>query len=54
MYWDSDKDTIGDILGIYWDNGKENGNYYIIIGDVLGIYWDNGKDHGNYNLGFWG
>ena len=21
---------IGDILGIYWDNGKENGTYYII------------------------
>ena len=20
---------IGDILGLYWDNGKENGNYYL-------------------------
>ena len=19
---------MGDILGLYWDNGKENGNYY--------------------------
>ena len=27
------------ILGLYWGNGKENGNYYII----LGLYWDNGK-----------
>ena len=23
--------------GLYWDNGKQNGNYYIIIGDILGI-----------------
>ena len=36
------------ILGIYWDNGKENGNYY----SILGIYWDNGKGNGNYYLGF--
>ena len=21
------------------DNGKENGNYYIIIGYILGLYW---------------
>ena len=21
--------TIDSILGLYWDNGKENGNYYI-------------------------
>ena len=27
---------IGAILGLYRDNGKENGNYYSIIG----IYWD--------------
>ena len=20
------------ILGLYWDSGKENGNYYIILG----------------------
>ena len=26
------------ILGLYWDNGKENGKYYIILGDVLGLY----------------
>ena len=29
---------IGLILGLYWDNGKENGNYHII-----GFYRDNGK-----------
>ena len=27
------------ILGLYRDNGKENGNYY----DRLGLYRDNGK-----------
>ena len=26
------------ILGLYRDNGKENGNYYIIIGYILGLY----------------
>ena len=26
------KENIGVILGLYWDNGEENGNYYIIIG----------------------
>ena len=26
---------LGDyILGLYWDNGKENGNYYSIIGCI--------------------
>ena len=29
---------IGDRLGTYWDNGKENGNYYTI----LGLYWEVG------------
>ena len=24
-------------LGLYRDNGKENGNYYIIIGYILGL-----------------
>ena len=44
---------IGYILGLYWDNGKENGNYrdsreYIrIIGYILGLYRDNGKENGN-------
>ena len=32
----------------YWDNGKENGNYYSTIGYILGLYWDNGKENGNY------
>ena len=31
------------------NNGKENGNYYIIIGYVLGFYRDDGKENGNYN-----
>ena len=35
---------IAELLGIYWDNGKSNGNYY----RILGIYWDNGKENGNY------
>ena len=25
-------------LGLYWDNGKENANYYSIIGYILGLY----------------
>ena len=31
------------ILGLYWDNGEENGNYYIIIaqGIMLGLYYPN-------------
>ena len=28
--------NIGIIWGLCWDNGKENGNYYIMIGDILG------------------
>ena len=35
-------------MGLYWDNGKENGNYYSIIGYILGLYWDSGKENGNY------
>ena len=27
----------GGILGLYRDNGKENGNYYIKIGFILGL-----------------
>ena len=47
-------------MGLYWDNGKENGNYYSIlgipvkgfIGVLLGLYRDNGKEKGNYyNIG---
>ena len=34
-------------LGLYRDNGKENGNDYIIRGYILGLYGDNGKEHGN-------
>ena len=32
------------ILGLYRDNGKENGNYY----SILGAYRDNGKENGSY------
>ena len=31
------------ILGLYWDNGKENGNSC----SILGLYWDNEKEHGS-------
>ena len=34
--------------GYIGDNGKENGNSYIIIGYILGLYTDNGKENGNY------
>ena len=35
------RDSIGVILGLYRENGKENGNYY----SILGFYWDNGKEN---------
>ena len=31
-------------LGVYWDNGKGNGNYDDIIGYILGLYWDSGEE----------
>ena len=34
------------------DNGKENGNYYVIVGYMLGLYWGDGKENGSYYLGF--
>ena len=37
------------VLGLSWDNGKENGNYY----SILWLYWDNGKEKGNY-YSIWG
>ena len=52
-------------MGLFWDNGKENGNYRDLyrvyigdIGNVLGlcgiIHRKNGKENGNYaeGLGF--
>ena len=27
------------ILGLYRDNGKENGNYYILMGYMLGFHF---------------
>ena len=35
------------VIGLYRDNGKENGNCY----SVLGFYRDNGKENGNDYLG---
>ena len=29
--------------GYRGNNGKDNGNDYIIIGHILGLYWDSGK-----------
>ena len=37
------------MLGLYWDNGKENGNYY----SILGLYWDSGKENGSYYSTIW-
>ena len=31
------------MLGTYWGNGKENGNYY-----YFGLYRDDGKQNGSY------
>ena len=39
---------MGDILGLDWDNGKENGNYY----RILELYGDNVKENGSCCLGF--
>ena len=38
--------------GLYWDNGKENGNYHIMV-YILGLYRDNGKENGNYYNGLY-
>ena len=38
----------GDGFWLYWENGKEHGNYYSIIGYILGLYWENGRGNGNY------
>ena len=35
LYWDN----IGVILGLYRDNGKENGNYYSMLGVKLCWGW---------------
>ena len=39
---------IGYILGLYRDNGKENGNYYSIMGYNILLRWDSEKENGNY------
>ena len=43
---------IGVILGLYLENGKENGIYYLGFRVILGLYWDDGKENGIYYLGF--
>ena len=32
---------MGIVLGLYWDNGKENGNYKECRGHIgiIGLYW---------------
>ena len=41
---------IANILGLYRENGKEHGNYFMVyIGIIvytLGLYRENGKEHG--------
>ena len=46
------------ILGLYRDNGKEDGHYYNglyrgYIGVVLGLYRDNGEEDGHYYNGLY-
>ena len=31
-------------MGLYWDDGKENGSYC----SMLWLYWDNGKEDGSH------
>ena len=39
---------------LYRDNGKENGNYYIVYWGYIGVlevlYRDHGKQNGNYHI----
>ena len=41
--WDP---NVRGVLGLYWDTGKENGNFYY-IGFNIGLYRDNGKENAN-------
>ena len=34
-------------MGAYWDNGKENGNYYIITGDIRSSINHTNDNHSN-------
>ena len=38
------------MLGLYWDNEKENGNYSRIIGFIRGLYANGGKENGNLRV----
>ena len=39
-------------MRLFRDNGKENGDCYIVLGYTLGLYGENGKENGSYYLGF--
>ena len=50
-------------IGLYWGNGKENGNhclgFRVVVSQnkgppmsYIGLYWGNGTENGNYYLGF--
>ena len=30
---------MGSYWGLYRDNGRENGNYFILLGFIWGFYW---------------
>ena len=49
---------IGVLYGLYRDNGKENGYYYIIMVYILGFYWGYigimEKEIGNSIRIYWG
>ena len=34
------------MIGLYRDNGKQNGDYYVLIG----FNWENGKENGNIHM----
>ena len=38
------------ILELYCDNGKETGNYNILLRFIVDLHWGNGKENGNYNI----
>ena len=37
-FWDLGVEDLNGLVVPHWDNGKENGNYYIIMGYLLGLY----------------
>ena len=49
--------TIGFWKGLYGDNGKEHGNYYLRLRvwdlPLVSWEWRNGKENGNHYNGFY-